>query len=358
MVPTRVLLIAPSLRIVGGQAVQAERLRSALEKERSVELEFLPIDPDLPLLLRPFRKIKYVRTAVNTAWFLFKLIAAMWRADVVHVFAATGASFYLHPVPALIFARLFRRKIILNFRDGRIENQLKTRPGILRRISRFDAVITPSEYLVSVFAKHGVSARSIPNLIDVERFQFRERARPAPVFLHNRALEPLYDVPCTIRAFASIQKRYPEAVLRLAHEGPLRSELERLIAVMSVRNVQFLGKISREQTPRTLDEADIYLTSPRVDNMPGSVLECFAAGLPVVATRAGGIPWVIEHERTGLLVDCADAEAMAQAAIRLIEEPGLALRLARAAREECEKYRWTSAGRLWLELYGQLKGGS
>jgi glycosyltransferase involved in cell wall biosynthesis len=352
--PVRVLLIAPSLEIVGGQAVQADRLLRALRNEPSVEAVFLPINPKAPWPLRPFQKIKYLRTVATTSCYFLKLIPAVWSSDVVHVFAATGPSFFMNPVPASLVAKCFGKKTILNFRDGRVEGYLERWPGFAVWISRFNEVVTPSGYLVEVFARHGVRARSILNLIDAERFAFRERPKPGPVFLHNRALEPLYNVACTLRAFALIQQRYPAAALTLAHDGPLRGELQRLAQELGLSNVRFLGLVSRDDTPRLLGEADIYLTSPDIDNMPGSLLECFAAGLPVVATRAGGIPWVVEDGRTGLLVDCGDHQALARAAMRLIEEPGLCLRLTAAARAECSKYGWESVREDWLKLYRDL----
>ena len=76
------------------------------------------------------------------------------------------------------------------------------------------------------------------SLIDVESFTFRERAWPRPLFLHNRGLEPLYNVAGTLRAFALIQQRYPDATLTLAHDGPLRGALERLAKEPAPRRVR------------------------------------------------------------------------------------------------------------------------
>jgi glycosyltransferase involved in cell wall biosynthesis len=356
--PVRVLLIAPSLEIVGGQSVQADRLLTALRAEPSVHIEFLPINPRLPGFLRALQKVKYVRTAVTTLWYCLKLLRATRRSDVLHVFAATGPSFFMHPVPAMFAGKMFGKKTILNFRDGRVDAHMARYPRFASWVARFDEVVTPSEYLVEVFTRRKIRARSIPNLIDVERFTFRKRIPPQPKILHNRALEPLYNVACTVRAFALIQQRYPEATLTLAHDGPLRGELEKLASDLGLRGVHFIGYVSREHTARVLDESDIYLTSPNIDNMPGSLLECFAAGLPVVATRAGGIPWVVSDARTGLLVDCNDHQALANAAMRLIEEPNLSDQLTAAARDECEKYRWPSVRDGWLNLYHHLRRGA
>jgi glycosyltransferase involved in cell wall biosynthesis len=88
--------------------------------------------------------------------------------------------------------------------------------------------------------------------------------------------------------------------------------------------------------------------------MPGTLLECFASGLPVVSTDAGGIPYVLESGRTGLLVNRNDDENMAACAIRLLEEPGLALELTRAAHAECARYDGQQIAREWAALYRNL----
>jgi hypothetical protein len=62
-------------------------------------------------------------------------------------------------------------------------------------------VVTPSAYLVDVFARFGLKAQAVFNIVDAARYRYRERAPLAPVFLHNRAMEPLYNVACTLRAF-------------------------------------------------------------------------------------------------------------------------------------------------------------
>jgi glycosyltransferase involved in cell wall biosynthesis len=74
----------------------------------------------------------------------------------------------------------------------------------------------------------------------------------------------------------------------------------------------------------------------------------------VVATRAGGIPYLLESERTGLLVPINDHEALAEASFRLLDDPALVERLTSEARQECERYRWPAIGRKWIALYREL----
>ncbi|HEX3683624.1 MAG TPA: glycosyltransferase family 4 protein [Bryobacteraceae bacterium] len=307
--------------------------------------------------MRPLQKIKYVRTLVTSALYAIRLVANIAKYDILHIFTPGYFAFMLAPTPAILLAKVLGKKTILNYRDGRAEDHLIRWPSAIRVLRLVDEIVAPSNFLVHVFSRFGLPARSIPNIVDLEQFRFRQRNRPRPAFLHNRGLEPLYNVPCTIRAFALIQERYPDASLTIAHDGPLRKQLEQMASHLGLRNAKFIGNVSREQTPVVYDEADIYLTNPDIDNMPVSVLECFAAGLPIISTRVGGVPYILEHERTGLLVDRDDHVGIAQAAFRLLEEPGLAARLTGNGREECGKYAPASVAAAWLALYTSLAAG-
>jgi len=89
--------------------------------------------------------------------------------------------------------------------------------------------------------------------------------------------------------------------------------------------------------------------------LPNSIIEAYAAGLPIVTTDAGGIPYIVSHERTALVVAKDDDQAMASATLRMLREPDLALRLADAGRNEClTKYVWPAVREEWTHLYTTL----
>jgi glycosyltransferase involved in cell wall biosynthesis len=349
----RLLLIAPSAEIVGGQSVQAGRLMEELTKEPGIALTFLAID--VPRL-RWIRRLKYIRTLANFVAFNTLMMAHVVRADVVHIFTAAYSSYFLWTVPTILFSRLTGRKVLVNYHDGQAEDHLRRSPMAVRTLRMANAVVVPSGFLVDVFKKFGIRAEAIFNIIETERFRYRRRTPLRPVFMTNRGLEPLYNVGCVIRAFAVIQQRYPEASLTIAHDGPCRGELEQLARELKLLRVEFVGKVPQNAIGKLYDDADIYLTSPNIDNMPLSLLECFASGLPLVATRAGGIPYIVTDGKTGLLVECGDYEAMAARAMELLEDPQLADRLATNGRLECGKYAGESTRGQWVELYGRLQG--
>jgi glycosyltransferase involved in cell wall biosynthesis len=352
--PIRILLVAPSLDILGGQSVQATRLLACLRKEPSLHLDFQPINPRLPGPLAGLQRIRFIRTLVTFALYVSQLGVRAWRYDVLHVFSAAYTSYMLWSLPALFFAKVYSKIIILNYRDGQAEDHLRNWKTALPTLRRMDVIVSPTPYLVDVFAKFGLRIRSISNIIDTGKFKYRERGKLAPVFLHNRILEPLYNIPCTLRAFQIIQRQYPVARLTIAHDGPSRAELEDLAQRLELRNTEFIGRVPHSKVAHLYDSADIYLTSPNFDCMPGSILECFASGLPVVATNAGGIPYIATDGKTALLIPCDDHEAMARSAIGLLEDPDLVKRLTRNALEECKNYEEDGVRGQWKQLYEQV----
>ena len=356
--PIKLLLVAPALRILGGQAVQANYLLEHLGREPDFEVSFVPHNPQLPGPFRFLQSIKYVRTLVTSFIYCLNLLIQVPRHDIVHTFSASYLSFLLAPTPAILIARLFGKKVILNYRSGEAEDHLRTWPRTSVPIMKLaDELIVPSQYLVDVFGKFGLRASAVANIIDQSRFKYRERKPLLPIFFSNRNLYPLYNVACILRAFAKIQQRFPEATLIIAGDGSQRASLEALARELKLQNVDFRGRVNPAKMNELYDEAHIYLNSSNIDNMPGSILESFASGMPVITTSAGGIRCIVTHERTGLMVPRNDHEAMASWAIRLLESPELAVSIARNAYEECStSYVWEAVRDEWVAHYSRLAG--
>lgn len=354
----RVCVVGPSLDILGGQSVQLARLLERLRGSDVVEVTFLPVNPRLPAGWRWLQRIKYVRTIVTSIVYVGTLVRRVPRHDVVHAFSASYWSFLLAPVPALLVARLAGRGALLNYHSGEAQDHLANwRSARLVRLAH--RIVVPSEYLREVFAGAGLTALPIHNFVDPAVIPYRDRQVLRPVFLSNRNLEPMYNVACSIRAFARVQARVPEARLVIAGFGSQRALLEDLVSELALHNVRFAGRVPPDEMARYLDEADILLNSPDIDNMPLSLIEAQAAGLPVASTATGGIPYVVKHGETGLLVPPGDDEALAAAALRLLEEPGLASRLSTAARARClAEYSWEAVAGQWVGVYREVAAAS
>lgn len=353
--PVRVLIVAPSFDILGGQTVQAARLIERLRQEPGLDVGFLPINPRLPGVLRKLQAIKYVRTVVTSLVYVASLFNRVWRYDVIHIFSASYFSFVLAPTPAIIIGKLYKKRLLLNYHSGEALDHLQRwRRSAIPTIKVVDEVVVPSEYLVRVFAQFGLRANPIRNLIELEKFPFRKRQPLRPYFLSNRNFEIHYGVDCVLRAFAMIQQRIPEARLIVAGDGPQRTSLEKLARDLELQNTEFKGKVSHSKVVELYNSSDIFLNGSEIDNQPLSILEAFACGLPVVTTDAGGIPDMVTPERTGLIVPKGAYEELAASALRLLDDPHLAQSIIDNGREECSKYQWKAVRDQWLNLYYDL----
>ena len=351
----KVLLAAPSLQIIGGQSRQAVRLQELFRDEPAVEISFIPHNPQLPGPLGSLQQIKYLRTFVTTVAYCVLLFLRVPRCQLIHIFSASYYSYLFCVAPVILVGKLFGKKVILNYRSGEAEDHLRNWRTAIPTIKLADQIVTPSGYLVDVFARFNLKARFIFNIVELDRFIYRERKPLRPVFLTSRLLEPLYNVPCVLRAFALIQKQYPEASLTVAADGWLRPDLENLAGSLGLRNTHFIGFVPFAEMPKLYDSADIYLTATNIDNMPSSVTECMASGLNVVTTIGGGaIPYIMTDRESGIIVPPNDHEAMAAGALRLLAEPDFAVTLARNAREASKRFTGAAIKQQWLELYQQL----
>ncbi len=356
--PIRVCIVGPSPDMVGGQAVQAQRLRTRLARSTELEVTFLPVNPRLMKPLHLLQRVKYVRTIVTSFAYIVSLLGRLPRMDVVHAFSASYWSFLLAPVPAILVGRLFRKGIILNYRSGEADDHLtRWRTAVpLMRLAHL--IVVPSDYLVGVFARHGLTARVVPNFVEIDQLPYRQRDLLQPIFLSNRGFESHYNVSCVLRAFGRIQARMPQAKLVVAGDGPLRGRLQGEARDLGLRNITFCGAVTSDRMATLYNEADVYLNAPDIDNMPSSILEAAACGLPIVTSDAGGIPYIVRSGETALLTPRNDDAALAAAALRLFEVPGLASRLTAAARAEVlNRYTWPVVEMGWMDTYRLVAHG-
>jgi len=201
-----------------------------------------------------------------------------------------------------------------------------------------------SPSVIDHLAKHARIPRSRLRLvrggIDPQRIQNAIPANREPlgipkdtrIILWVGRLDPIKGLQGLLQAYAKLKYR-GDVVLLLAGQGPLRRPLERLAGELGVSpGVRFLG--SRQDVPSLLKIADVFAFPSQTEGLPNALLEAMAAAVPIVTTDAPGCRDLISHERTGLVVPCGDAEALALAIKRLLDDPALAVRLAKAAREE------------------------
>jgi glycosyltransferase involved in cell wall biosynthesis len=365
--PKTVCIVSPFPPPFGGMAIQAEKIALHLLCEGfhdKLAVIRVKTNADLPENLRWAAKIPGFRTLINMILFLYQLHNALLKSDAVYFHTAFFNFFFWITYPAMILIRLHGKKVILSARGGgaRLFFQ-KYRPIVKPILSKADIIATPSGFLKEAFEDVlGIDAIVIPTLTDLHQFQFHHRDSFRPLLLSVRNFEEIYDIACIIRAFEIVRNRYPQARLGIAGSGSLKSELESLVSSLNLNSsVTFYGQVSHKEIQELYSKYDIAVNASRVDNLPGTILEAYASGLPVVSTNAGGIPYIVEDGVTGLLVNIGDYEAMAQKVIQVIEEPELGKTLAKNAAQYCKIYDWNHVKTILMPLLDSMmkkEGGS
>jgi glycosyltransferase involved in cell wall biosynthesis len=350
----KIALVAPSFRYVGGPAVQADLLLRLWRDDPDVEMRFVSIDPPLPASVAFVESIRGLRTILRQPIYLMNLWRGIKDVDIVHIFSASYWSFLIAAAPAWLMATVLGKKSLINHRSGDARDHLRRFRSGPFVLSRADALVVPSNYLVDVFREFGLKALVVPNLVDLAQFHYRARRPLRPHLVCTRGFSACYGVDVVVRAFAEIKSVYPEAELDLVGGGPLEGAIRELVGELNLTGVNFVGVASRQDIGRCYDHADILINASSVDNMPVTIIEAFRAGTPVVTTAPESIPRLVEHERTGLLSAVGDERALAANVIRLLGDAALAERLAWNAYQQSGKYTWDVVREQWLNVYRRM----
>jgi len=176
----------------------------------------------------------------------------------------------------------------------------------------------------------------IPNGIDLSPFPVRHRrARPRTITM-VACLRAEKRIDVLIAAAPHILARHPEVEFRIVGDGPCREELVRLAAASGVQSqLRFLGH--RDDVPTILAESDVFVLPSESEASPNVIFEAMAAGLPVVASRVGGIPELVADGVTGHLVGAGNPDALGRALVDLLDHPDRVAAFGDAGRTRIER---------------------
>jgi len=353
--PVHIGLIGPLPPPPGGMANQTLQLNELLLRDgHRVEL----VQMNAPYSPAWAGRIPVLRAGVRLLPYLWRLWRVAGKVQLLHVMANSGWSWHLFAAPAIWIARLRGCPVVVNYRGGEADAFLQRAADWVRpSLRRSAALLVPSGFLEAVFQRHGFGSTVVPNVINLERFgvgaaHAEPAAARAPSVLVARHLEPIYDNQTALRAFALLAARYPAAQLVIAGSGPEADMLVALAEHLGIAQaVRFTGRIDNAAMAALYREADIMLNPSLVDNMPNSVLEALAGGVAVVSTDVGGVPYLVEHRRSALLVPPQDPQAMADAMLLLLGEPDLKERLRQAGLQLADQYTWAQVRPRLLQVY-------
>lgn len=292
---------------------------------------------------------------VKRVWKLMALICVARKYDVLHIHGCSDRGM-LPILYGVIAGKIWRKRIIITYHGGGAEEYFAKCGTFARRwLCRADKVIVLNGYLEKVFKEYNIPCVVIPNIILLPEIKrTHEWNTKAPRFISVRHLRELYNIPCILRAFQQVQQQIPDASLTILGSGPLLEELQQYVRENDLKHVTFVGQVPNQEMNKYLADHDIFLSAPRVDNMPVSVLEAMNAGVLVISSKVGGVPYMIEHQKTGLLFDSSQESGVNELAKEMqwaVEHQEESLRMIEAAHKEVKRYSWENIREMLLPLY-------
>ncbi|WP_299781918.1 glycosyltransferase family 4 protein [uncultured Formosa sp.] len=213
-------------------------------------------------------------------------------------------------------------------------------------------LVSPSLYLKEAFIKHGFDhVVYIPNSLQLQNYPFTVRKLDPIRLLWVRSFSEIYNPCLAVDLLKGLQDLGYEA--RLCMAGPdTDGSLATVQAHAKALDVAVLtpGKLTKAEWITLAADYNVFINTTNFDNMPVSVIEAMALGLPIVSTNVGGMPFLIDHGVDGILVPPNDADAFIKAILSLQEQPELANRLAKQAREKVEAFDWDVVNVQWREV--------
>lgn len=330
----KVLLIANYKPGTGGISGQVEKLHAYLDKEGVVNGVFSTKGSLAYRIQVPFKLLKVAKDY-----------------DVLHVHTCSQWGF-ITTVLGVWAGRRLKKKVVVTYHGGGAEQFFSRYPRLVKKyLCQTDANIVLSGFLGNVFDKYQIPYTVIPNIVELEEGRFCPRATIEPTFISIRTLSPLYNIECIIKAFKVVKKACPSARLTIVGDGPSRDSLEQFVRSESIQDVTFVGRVDNARIYEYLNQSDIMLSAPRIDNMPVSVLEGFNAGLLVISSNVGGVPYMIEDEVNGLLFEPNNSMALAEKMMWALSHQDESHNMIDNAKEAVKLYSWECVREKIFELY-------
>jgi len=334
-------------------AVQTKLLFQLLKQEGN-EVVLIPANLNFPSGFAFLSKVAFLRTIVRFLLFSHAIWRACNKVDLHHVMTNSYASFFLVTLPVILISKLRKIPVVVNYRGGLAKEFLNRYHLLVKPVlSHANVVVVPNVFLKSIFAEFKINTIGVPNILT---FEFQNHKNAATQngkirLLVCRQLEALYNIPCALQAFRRIKQNWPNAELRIAGEGSLRRILEDMVSEQNLEDVKFLGGLDASKMQNEYTTAKVMINPTNADNMPISVLEAQASGVPVVSTNVGGIPYLIKDGETGLLVAADDDRGIAAAVDRILREPDLYQKISRKAKLAVRQYSWSNVRNKWIKVY-------
>ncbi len=289
-----------------------------------------------------------------------RFLAVLPRYEIVHVHMASDSSYYRKSV-FIRTAHFFGKKIVLHQHGGDFTGFYRRELGEKGRVRVRCTLAMADEFLVlapvwKTFFGEIIGEEKItvlPDAIPVSKREPREYGQHRILFLGRLCREK--GVRELLACVPALRERFADVKIYLGgiwEDGDLQEEAARY-----PQQVEWLGWVFGDEKKKYLRECDIFVLPTYFEGQSLSVMEAMEAACAVVASDTGGIPMMISHQKSGLLVKPKDAEALKEALLAALEDPALCRRLGEQARETVEKeFSMEENMRRLLQIYERVAG--
>ena len=277
------------------------------------------------------------------------------KVDLVLIDTYSTTNFY-YAVSIAMLCRWFKLPYIPILHGGNLSNRLTGNPRLCKTLfGKSLTNVAPSMYMLEQFQKQGIENLTyIPNTLEIENYPFKKRDSILPRLLWVRSFSEIYNPLLALEIIEMLQAKGIDVSLCMV--GPDKDgSLARCKKVVSELKLPltFTGMMQKADWIALSEEYDIFINTTNFDNMPVSVMEAMALGLPVISTNVGGLPFLIDHEKDGILVPPNNPEAFVNAIIELLNDPLKVQNITQNARLKVEGFDWEKVKLDWIKLLGE-----
>lgn len=333
---TRILYIGNALSKSGKTKTTIETLGQRLEEFCSVKITS-----------KKSNKILRILDMMGT-FFTYKS-----KVDYVLIDTYSTFNFYYALIMSQL-CRIFKIRYIPILHGGNLEFRLKSFPRLSKLIFKNAyALVSPSNFLIDIFSNNNYkNLKFIPNTIDIEHFNFNQNRSFEQINLFwLRSFSDIYNPTMAILVLEELKNRgYVTSLVMIGPDNDGSMQRTKDLAKVKNVDVNFTGKLDKEEIITLSRSCNVFINTTNFDNTPISVMEAMALGLPIVSTNVGGIPYLIESGKEGLLVKPNDVQEMVDAILHLRENQELTNSLILDARKKVEQFDWKVVKLKWQEL--------
>lgn len=313
-----------------------------------------------PLLAQSGYQVRYASDKTNKTarlWdMLWTTLSTRKKTDIVLIDTYSTQNFY-YAVLVGYLCRMLNLPYIPILHGGNLPYRLKKSPKLSKKLFKNALVnVSPSLYLKSAFEALGYdNLVYIPNTLTIAKYPFHKKNYDQPRLFWVRSFSEIYNPTLAIQVLVELQQCGYNASLCMVGpdtDGSL-SQVKALAKQLKV-SVKFTGKLTKSEWNQLSKEYNIFINTTNFDNMPVSVIEAMALGLPVVSTNVGGLPYLITDGVDGMLVPPNDKIAMANAICSVFENLETTEAMVLKARQKVEAFDWKKVRKLWDKVLGDL----